>query len=150
MNKVISLEILKDLKEYLENSLNFEINAYNTENSTNLKLVNNITYSNISFQFPEVFYQITRTNFEYDDISSNKNLKITNELVLFYSDKSTSKAFQDDIERMIYILYKVLNNFTSLNVAYTVIQSVERDELQSKDLQIIKIIQFNLQIISVI
>lgn len=150
MNKVVSLEVLNDLKNYLQNTLNNEINTYNIQNSTNLKNVNNITYNNVTFNFPEIYFQITRTNFEYEDITTNKNMKITNDLVLFYTDKSVLKDFQTDIERMIYILYKILNNFQTENVAYALVESVERDELQSKDLQIVKVIQFNFKTISLI
>lgn len=150
MNKIITLEVLKDLYTYLTNNLNTAIENYNTTNSTNLRKVNNISYKEIKSQFPEVFFQIQRTNFEYVDITTNENMQVTNECFISYADRSNDVDFQDNIERMIYIIYELLMKFTSDNVAYILIKNIDRDEMQSKDMQTIKMFIINFDVITLI
>jgi len=150
MNKVITLEILQNLETYLNNNLNTEIQNYNTEHDTNLQEIRNITYKNITNNLPEVFFQIEKTNFEYDDITSNLNTKIINNVYLSFAYKDNKQGWQDDIERYIFIFYKLLVSFTSDNILSFIVRDVERGELQSKDIQTLKVILFNFDIISII
>lgn len=150
MNKIITLEILKDLDDYLKSNLNNSIEIYNQQNNTKLRKINNISYKEIKNIFPEVFFQIKSTNFEYIEISRNENMQISNECFLFYADKDNSIDFQDNIERMIFIIYDLIMKFKSNNIAYFLIKNIDRDEMQSKDMQIIKTFVIYFDIITLI
>ena len=150
MNKVLTLEVLNDIYNFLTLNLNDAIDNYNLNNNTRLKKVSNISYKDVKSQFPEIFFQIKSTNFDYIDITRNENMQITNECFLSYADKDNSVSFQENIERMIYIIYDLLLKLTSDNIAYILIKSVDRDEMQSKDMQIVKIFVVNFDVITLV
>lgn len=148
MNKIITLEILKSIKKYFDDNINNEIEYYNTENNTKLQKVNNITYNAIKKQLPELYVGIDQTNFEYEDISSSGNMKITNNFYISLAYRSNEIDFQDNIERYIYILTNMLESYIDENILLLIVKSCKRGELQSENTQTIKIINIDFDIIT--
>ncbi len=147
-NKNLTLEVLQELYNHFVTHLNNEITNYNNEYGTQLQLCNHITYKNVKMQFPELFLQIKSTNFEYEDFTKNCNLKIINDCYLSFAFKDNTENFQDNVERYCYILSKMLTDFENEKISYIILNSIERGELESKDLQTLKVIVINFKTIT--
>lgn len=148
MNKIVTLELLKAIEKYFKDNINNEIKYYNTEHGTKLQKINNITYNAVKKQLPELYIGIDQTNYEYEDISSVGNMKITNNFYISLAYRSNEIDFQDNIERYIYILTNMLECYTDENILILIIKSCKRGELQSENTQTIKIINIDFDIIT--
>lgn len=148
MNEIITLEILKNLIKYFEDNLNNEILYYNNKHGTKLQKINNITYNFIKQQLPELYLGIETSNFEYDDISSVGNMRITNNCYLSLAFRSNEQEFQDDIERYIYILINMLEAYRDDKITLLLIKNCQRGELQSETVQTIKIINIDFEVVT--
>ena len=148
MNKIITLELLKNLEKYFKDNINNEIEYYNVEFGTSLQKINNITYNAIKKQLPELYIGIEQTNFEYEDFSSVGNVKITNNFYISLAYRTNEFDFQDNVERYIYILINMLEKYTDENVLLLLIKNCKRGELQSENMQTIKIINIDFDIIT--
>jgi len=148
--KAKTLLILEELKTYFTNNLNNAIQSYNLENNTNLQLINSISYTNVTSQLPELFFTIDRTDFEYSNITKNESYTTINNCVLSLACRNNTTEFEADMEGYIEIIINLLMNYYSENINNLIISSVERGEMQDKNIQTIKIFVLQFKIYSYI